>query len=368
MSTQNTPPLRKIIHIDMDAFFASVEQRDHPQWKGQPIAVGGSPTGRGVVAAASYEARKYGVRSAMPSAQALKKCPHIIFVKPRFEIYKSVSLQIREIFGRYTDLIEPLSLDEAYLDVTIDKKGIGSAIDIAQEIKKAIKSELGLTASAGVSINKFVAKIASDVNKPDGITFIGPSKVEAFLDQLPIEKFYGVGKVTASKMKLMNIHKGSDLRGLSIEALQQNFGKLGRFLFAVIRAEDHRPVQTQRLVKSLGAEDTFGKDLVHLEDMVAELETLAQTVSDRLSKKKLQGRTLTLKVKFSDFTQITRNRSVNYPLASATQLRDIATELLGNIDFEDRPVRLLGITLSNFNDPTPRPKADPDQLELFNPD
>src|SRR5690606_24741298 len=224
---------RKIIHIDMDAFFASVEQRDFPEYRGKPLAVGGSPEGRGVVAAASYEARVYGVHSAMPSHKALKLCPHILFIYPRFDVYKKVSASIREIFKRYTDLIEPLSLDEAYLDVSNDKLGIGSAMEIAKQIRESIKKELQLTASAGVSINKFVAKVASDINKPDGLTFIGPSKVEAFMETLPVEKFYGVGKVTAAKMKQMQLHSGADLKRLSEIELVKHFGKQGQFYYRI---------------------------------------------------------------------------------------------------------------------------------------
>src|SRR6476620_39383 len=242
----------------MDAFYASVEQRDNPELKGKAIAVGGSPQGRGgVVATCSYEARKFGIRSAMPSKKALQLCPSLIFIRPRFDAYKTVSRQVREIFHRYTDLIEPLSLDEAYLDVTTDKLSIGSAIDIATAIKKAIKEELGLTASAGVSINKFVAKIASDMQKPDGLTFIGPSTITSFMEALAIEKFYGVGRVTADKMKGMNIHTGADLKKLSEAELVQHFGKVGKFYFQIVRGIDDRPVDPSEETKSVGAEDTF---------------------------------------------------------------------------------------------------------------
>ena len=244
---------RKIIHIDMDAFYASVEQRDNAEYRGKAIAVGGSPEGRGgVVATCSYEARKYGVRSAMPSKKALQLCPQLIFIRPRFEVYKAVSRQVREIFHRYTDLIEPLSLDEAYLDVTEDKQGIGSAIEIATLIKRAIKEELNLTASAGVSINKFVAKIASELQKPDGLTFIGPSSVEAFVEGQSVEKFYGVGKVTADKMKGMGIHTGADLKKLSEAELTRHFGKAGRFYYRIVRGIDERPVEPNQETKSIG--------------------------------------------------------------------------------------------------------------------
>src|SRR6201986_1122421 len=243
---------RKIIHIDMDAFYASVEQRDNPELRGIPLVVGGLPEGRGgVVATASYEARKFGIRSAMPSKQALQFCPQAIFVRPRFAAYKEVSQKIREIFSRYTDLIEPLSLDEAYLDVTEDKLGIGSAIEIAKQIKQAIKDELQLTASAGVSVNKFVAKIASDINKPDGLTFIGPSAIEAFMEKLAVEKFHGVGKVTAEKMKKMGLFTGADLKTLSEEEMVARFGKPGRFYYQIVRGIDNREVQPHRETKSL---------------------------------------------------------------------------------------------------------------------
>src|SRR5579872_6426585 len=253
---ENETKQRKIIHIDMDAFYASVEQRDNPQYRGVPLVVGGLPQGRGgVVAAASYEARKFGIRSAMPSKRAVQLCPEVVFVVPRFAVYKEVSDSIREIFNRYTDLIEPLSLDEAYLDVTVDKQGIGSAIAIAKEIKAAIKTELQLTASAGVSVNKFVAKVASDLNKPDGLAFIGPSQIEAFMEQLAVEKFFGVGRVTAEKMKGMGLHTGADLKRLPEDELVQHFGKVGHFYYKIVRGIDDREVQPDRESKSVGAEE-----------------------------------------------------------------------------------------------------------------
>src|ERR1700712_4100449 len=305
---------KKIIHIDMDAFYASVEQRDNEEYRGKPIVVGGLPEGRGgVVATASYEARKFGIRSAMPSKKALQLCPDALFVRPRFAAYKEVSRGIREIFSRYTDLIEPLSLDEAYLDVTSDKLNIGSAIEIGQQIKQAIKDELQLTASAGVSINKFVAKIASDLNKPDGLKFIGPSAVESFMEKLPVEKFFGVGKVTAQKMKRMGLHTGEDLKKLTEEELTKNFGKAGRFYYQIVRGIDTREVQPHRETKSLAAEDTFAYDLTTVEEMEAELDKIAKTVCNRLQYYQLKGRTVTLKIKYSDFKQITRNQS--FPVA-----------------------------------------------------
>ena len=350
----------------MDAFYASVEQRDFPEYRGKPLVVGGTPEGRGVVATASYEARKFGIKSAMSARQALLLCPYAIFVKPRFDAYKSVSVAIREIFSRFTDLIEPLSLDEAYLDVTEDKLNIGSALDIAKMIKQAIKDELHLTASAGVSSNKFVAKIASDMNKPDGLTFIGPSKIEAFMEALPVEKFFGVGKVTAKKMKSMHLHTGADLKQLSEQVLSNYFGKSGKFYYRIVRGIDERPVQPYRETKSLAAEDTFEHDLVSTEEMHTELKKLAEKVSSRLEKNKLKGRTVTLKIKFNDFKQITRNLSLPDPVFSYEDIFDIAVKLLENVDLEEKPIRLLGISLSNFNEIILLQRSgDPYQLSLF---
>lgn len=362
------PPYRKIIHIDMDAFYASVEQRDNPGFRGKALVVGGLPEGRGgVVATASYEARKYGVRSAMPSKRAQQLCPHAIFVRPRFAVYKEVSQQIRVIFSRYTDLIEPLSLDEAYLDVTEDKLGIGSAIDIAKEIKAAIKAELQLTASAGVSINKFVAKIASDINKPDGLKFIGPSSIEAFMETLPVEKFHGVGKVTADKMKSMNLHTGADLKQLTEDDMVRHFGKVGRFYFQIVRGVDDRPVRPDRETKSVGAEDTFPYDLTTTDEMFPELEKLAKTVAARLERYNLKGRTVTLKIKYSDFRQITRSQSFTSPVGNEITLAETAKNLLLATQPDDVKIRLLGVTVSNFGELVVKSNAgsDPEQLSLF---
>jgi len=358
--------LRKIIHVDMDAFYASVEQRDYPQYKGKPIAVGGSPQGRGgVVATASYEARKFGVRSAMPSKKALQLCPHIIFVKPRFDVYKKVSQHVREIFRRYTDIIEPLSLDEAYLDVTEDKQNIGSAIDIASLIKNAIKDELHLTASAGVSINKFIAKIASDINKPDGLTFVGPSKVETFVEKLAVEKFYGVGKVTAEKMKTMNLHTGADLKKLSEKELVQHFGKAGKFYYQIVRGVDNRPVEPNQETKSVGAEDTFPHDLTRADEMNFELDKIAATVYRRLTAHQLKGKTVTLKIKYSDFKIITRSKSFAQQFDDYTTIANTAKELLFATEPEESKIRLLGITVSNFGGSKTIRKEMPGQLYLF---
>lgn len=334
----------------MDAFYASVEQRDHPEYRGKPIAVGGSPQGRGgVVATASYEARRFGVRSAMSSKIAIQRCPELIFVKPRFEVYKDVSLKIREIFRRYTDLIEPLSLDEAFLDVSEDKLGIGSAIEIANLIKKAIREELQLTASAGISVNKFIAKIASDMKKPDGLTFIGPSKIQQFMENLPVEKFFGVGKVTASRMNSLGLFTGSDLKKLQEEELVKHFGKSGKFFFKIVRGIDEREVQPFRETKSVGAEDTFPVDLKNTDEMAEELTRLAPIVANRLKKHELRGRTVTVKIKFSDFKQITRRVTLSYAIQDEEQILATAKSLLANME-EDVRVRLLGITLSNFED------------------
>ncbi|MVN92110.1 DNA polymerase IV [Mucilaginibacter aquatilis] len=359
---------RKIIHIDMDAFYASVEQRDNPEYRNKPIAVGGMPEGRGgVVATASYEARKFGVKSAMPSKKAIQLCPDVIFVRPRFNVYKEVSRQIREIFSRYTDLIEPLSLDEAYLDVTEDKLGIGSAIEVATQIKQAIFKELQLTASAGVSINKFVAKIASDINKPNGLKFIGPSSIEAFMEQLPVEKFFGVGKVTAQKMKNMGLHTGADLKQLTEEEMTKRFGKPGKFYYQIVRGIDDRPVQPHRETKSMGAEDTFAYDLTALDEMETELDKIAQTVANRLDKYGLKGRTVTLKVKYSSFKQITRNQSFTQPVGDAGTLAQTAKQLLAATDINDVRIRLLGISVSNFGPLVTKTRGDEptDQLKLF---
>ncbi|MEO6684435.1 MAG: DNA polymerase IV [Dyadobacter sp.] len=367
MSISPPPSHRKIIHIDMDAFYASVEQRDFPEYRGKPLAVGGSPTGRGVVATASYEARKFGVRSAMSSRKAIQLCPQIIFVFPRFDAYKAVSRSIREIFQRYTDIIEPLSLDEAFLDVTQDKLQIGSALEIARQIKKAIKDELNLTASAGVSTNKFVAKIASDIDKPDGLTFIGPSKIETFINNLPVEKFFGVGKVTAQKMNNMQLFTGADLKKLTENELVKHFGKAGHFYFRIVRGIDEREVQTHRETKSLGAEDTFTYDLGTVDEMHKELDIIAETVFRRLQKSQLKGRTITLKIKYNDFTQITRNFSYTHPVGDFETIFNTAKQLLEKVDREEKPVRLLGISLSNFgeSETKPRKPRDPEQLELF---
>lgn len=359
------PKIRKIIHVDMDAFYASVEQRDFPKLKGKPVVVGGSPDGRGgVVAAASYEAREYGVKSAMSSKKAQQLCPYAVFVYPRFEAYRDVSKHIREIFSRYTDLIEPLSLDEAYLDVTEDKLNIGSAITIAEEIRKAIKDELNLTASAGVSINKFVAKIASDMNKPNGLTFIGPSKIEKFMEKLPVEKFHGVGKVTAERMKMQGIRKGKDLKKLSEERLVMLFGKSGKFFYNIVRGIDNRQIKADREIKSISAEDTFSEDLAKGEELYGKLMEVIQSVFRRVNKYQLYGRTLTVKIKFADFKMITRSISFEHPITDENQAILTARTLVENANFDGKSVRLLGVGFSNFHEPKMRNRIE-EQKELF---
>ena len=340
-------PVRKIIHVDMDAFFASVEQRDFPEYRGKPIAVGGSQQ-RGVVAAASYEARRYGVRSAMSSVQAAKRCPELIFVKSRFDVYRQVSQQIRQIFGQYTDLVEPLSLDEAYLDVTENKKQHRSATHLAQAIKDQIFQETELTASAGVSYNKFLAKIASDINKPNGLKVILPEEAEAFLEALSIEKFHGIGKVTAQKMRSLGIHRGYDLKQWSEEALYHHFGKAGRYFYKIVRGTDDRLVNPERVRKSLGAERTFDYDLETSEALAEHIQAIAQILHERMQKNDTQGYTLTLKVKYADFTQITRSISQRQLIRELSTIQKLATGLLHQVNIEKQSVRLLGLSVSNL--------------------
>ena len=349
MTAAESPVIRKIIHIDMDAFFASVEQRDEPAYKGKPVAVGGSPDKRGVVAAASYEAREFGIHSAMPSRSALQRCPQLIFLRPRFEVYKSVSNQIREIFLEYTDLVEPLSLDEAYLDVSENKKGMPSATLIAREIKERIFAETQLTASAGVSINKFLAKTASGIKKPDGLCLITPEKAEAFVESLQIEQFYGIGKKTAEKMRQLGIFSGADLKSWSEADLVQRFGKVGRFYYLIARAQDDRVVEPNRISKSIGAEESFTVDLTERREMLAALAEIASTVTRRLEEHKTGGRTVTLKVKYGDYQQVTRSRTVAESILEAEAILDLAIDLLNGTEVEKRSVRLLGISLSNLD-------------------
>jgi DNA polymerase-4 len=340
--------MRKIIHVDMDAFYASVEQRDFPQYRGKPIVVGGRPEKRGAVAAASYEARKFGIHSAMPSRVAQQRCKDLVFVSPRFDVYREVSQQIRAIFHQYTDLVEPLALDEAYLDVTENNMGEPSATLLAQRIKLEIYNTTHLTASAGVSVNKFLAKIASGLNKPNGLTLIRPEDVATFVEGLPIEMFHGIGQVTARKMRELGIHTGADLKQWSEPDLVRCFGKVGHFYYGVARGIDHRSVNPNRIRKSIGAERSYSPDLNTLEEMTTELERIADKVIARLRENRRRGHTLTLKVKYADYRQITRSRTFVAPIGPEAPILDWAKELLlANVE-RDKPVRLLGIAISNL--------------------
>jgi DNA polymerase-4 len=340
-------PNRKIIHVDMDAFYASVEQMDNPELRGKPIAVGGSEN-RGVVAAASYEARKFGVRSAISGVMAKKNCPELIFVRPRFDRYKEISSKIQKIFYEYTDLVEPLSLDEAYLDVTINKKGNPSASLLAQEIRLRIFNEVGLTASAGISINKFVAKIASDYNKPNGQKTVNPNEVISFLEELPIRKFYGVGKVTTEKMYQLGIFTGLELKSKSLEFLEKYFGKSGNFYYNVVRGIHNSEVKSDRITKSVAAEHTFEVNLSSEIFMMEQLDNIANALIRRLKKHNIAGKTITLKIKYSDFTQQTRSKTLPYFIADKGLILETVKELLYQERMKDS-VRLLGISLSNLN-------------------
>ncbi|GFZ89598.1 DNA polymerase IV 2 [Aquaticitalea lipolytica] len=344
---QDDLPIRKIIHVDMDAFYASVEQMDNPELKGKPIAVGGSEK-RGVVSAASYEARKFGVRSAMSGLQAKRNCPDLIFVRPNFERYHEISKKIRKIFRDYTDLVEPLSLDEAYLDVTENKKGNPSASLIAKEIRERIFKEVGLTASAGISVNKFVAKVASDYNKPNGQKTVNPEEVLEFLEQLDIRKFYGVGKVTAEKMYQLGIFTGKDLKSKTLEYLDENFGKSGRYYYYIVRGIHNSEVKPNRTRKSLAAERTFNENLSSEIFMLEKLDKIAKEVSRRLEKSKVAGKTVTLKIKYSDFTLQTRSKTLPYFVSDKSIILETAKDLLYQ-EKMNNSVRLLGISMSNLN-------------------
>lgn len=333
----------------MDAFFASVEQRDHPGLKGKPVVVGGSPDGRGVVAAASYEARKFGIHSAMPSYRALRLCPEVIFVRPRFDAYKAVSDQIREIFYEWTDLVEPLSLDEAYLDITENKKGVRSARQVAIEIKEAIRVKTRLTASAGVAVNKFVAKIASDLKKPDGLSVITPEKMVPFLEQLPVGKFHGIGKASEKKFHAMGVFTGAELKKLTETELVRNFGKTGSFYYRIVRGEDNRPVQPDRVRKSVGAENTFSNDLGDIPEIQQRLKEIAQKVSERMQRIDAAGKTVTLKVRYDTFESVTRSHTLPTEVCEANVIYNISEQLLEHTEAGERPVRLLGISVSNLN-------------------
>lgn len=351
---------RKIIHVDMDAFYASVEQRDDPGLRGKPVAVGGGH--RGVVAAASYEARRFGVRSAMPSATARRRCPELLFVKPRFDVYRAVSQQIRAIFADYTDLIEPLSLDEAYLDVTDDVRQLGSARAIAEEIRERIRAETGLTASAGVSYCKFIAKLASDQNKPDGLCVIPPGKGPAFVAGLPVKRFHGVGPVTAAKMERLGILTGADLVQWPIEQLEAHFGSSGRWYWRIARGIDEREVKPDRPYKSVSAERTFDVDYADPDDLCRELARVADYAWQRIERAGVRGRTVTLKVKFGDFSLVTRSKSFATPLADFGTFEGVGQALLRSLLPVSRGIRLLGLGLHSIVDE--EEDAGPRQLGL----
>jgi DNA polymerase IV len=353
---------KKIIHVDMDAFYASVEQRDNPDYRGKAIVVGYDSQQRGVVVAASYEARKYGIYSAMPARLARAKCPHLQIVPPRFEVYRNVSEQIHGIFDRYTEFVEPVALDEAYLDVSENKQNLPYASTIARHIRAAILEETNLTASAGVSFNKFLAKMASGINKPDGLSVILPEQAQAFVEVLPIEKFHGIGQVTAAKMNKLGIRTGADLKERSQQELVQHFGKVGHYYYKIARGEDDRVVESNRIRKSIGAETSFEPDLSDRAVMLLELEKIAQTLKQRLDQYETSGRTLTLKVKFSNYQQITRSRTSMSPIRELRAILILAHNLFEVVELGNRDVRLLGISLSNLDNVK---EAQLVQLSLF---
>ena len=341
--------ISKIIHVDMDAFFASIEQRDFPELRGKPVAVGRAVP-RGVVAAASYEARKYGVHSAMPSLVAQRKCPGLIFQPHRFRVYEAVSQQIRDIFHEYTDLVEPLSLDEAFLDVTVNKKNMASATQIALDVKRRIGEETQLTASAGVSYNKFLAKMASDVKKPDGIFVIEPHQAVPFLQILDIGKFYGIGEVTADKLRKMGIYKGSDLYALSLDAMMKIFGKRGVFFYDIVRGIDRRKVEPERTRKSISAESTFETDLTTRFAIITELYHLEKRVFAEMQELDQTAKTVTLKIRFGNFQTLTRSRTVEQPIDSYNALQQVSRSLINEAPLEGKGIRLLGVGVSNLHD------------------
>ncbi len=346
--------MRKIIHVDMDAFYASVEQRDEPALRGRPVAVGGAPEGRGVVAAASYEARRFGVRSAMPSARALRLCPELLFMRPRFAAYRAISQEIRDVLREFTDAIEPLSLDEAYLDVTGVTACGGSATRIARAIKHRIREQTGLTASAGVSYNKFLAKLASDQDKPDGLYVVTPDAGADFVADLEVRRFHGIGPATAKRLNALGVHTGAELRGWTQEELVMRFGRAGVRYYELARGIDERPVETRRIRKSVGQENTFAQDLTALADMEAELERLAGRVATRLEELGRAGRTLTVKLRFADFSLVTRSLTQPQGFARWADMRPALPALLRRACHEGDAVRLLGVTVSNLDVPAVR--------------
>ncbi|WP_224749818.1 DNA polymerase IV [Polycladospora coralii] len=353
--------MRKIIHVDMDAFFASVEQRENPQYRGKPIVVGGDPYGRGVVATCSYEARQFGIHSAMPAKRAHQLCPQAIFVRPRMKLYKEISLELMDIFYFYTNLVEPLSVDEAYLDVTDNKKNMKSATLIAKEMKSVIHRRLRLTASAGVSYNKFIAKLASGYQKPDGLTVVTPAQAMAFIDRMPVRKFAGIGQVTEKQLKDLGIHKGVELREWSLQQLVELLGKRGEILYHQIRGEDNRQVNPKRVRKSIGKETTLNEDIGVRSEMIPILEELAQQVATYLQDKQLVARVLVLKMKFHDFKQITRRLTLPTPIHTSSQIMKYILFMLERMNLEGKQVRLLGMSVANLTDNEPHIK----QLSLF---
>lgn len=364
-NTQDIVEKHKIIHIDMDAFYASVEQRDNPEYRGRPVVVGGTPEARGVVAACSYEARKYGIHSAMSAARAYQACPRAVFLKPRFTVYREVSRQIHNIFQSVTDLVEPLSLDEAYLDVSHNLDFSGSATLIAKDIKRRIKEKTGLNASAGVSYNKFLAKVASDMDKPDGLYLITPETGPDFIKRLPIRKFFGIGKATEARMNALGIHTGDDLRSKTLDELLFHFGKAGRFYYNIARGHDPRPVNNQRVRKSLGKETTFSQDLYEMDELFVVLDELSEQVVKGLKEKELTANTVTVKVKYSDFELVTRSHTVDEVLRSASRIAEIAKQLMLKTEVGKRKVRLLGVSTSNLQAEKPTIEQQLEQMELL---
>ncbi len=355
---------RKIIHLDRDAFYAAVEQRDHPQYRNKPIIVGGRPDSRGVVATCSYEARQFGVRSAMPSAHAYRLCPQAIFVKPRFDAYREASAIVRDVFARYCDSIEPLSLDEAYLDVSDSELYQGSATLLAKQIKQDILQQTRLIASAGISYNKFLAKLASDMGKPDGLYLITPEQGPEFAEQLDIGRFHGIGPATEQKMRDLGINTGKDLKAVPLPVLHQHFGKAARHYFDIARGIDLRPVKADRPRKSVGVETTFEQDLADIDAIQRQLQDLMRTALQRLAEKRLNAYTWTVKIKFHNFVQITRSRTLNEPIADNPACALLLTELIKNTPVGSSKVRLLGVTLSALDNEAPHLKPYR-QLDLF---
>lgn len=340
--------IKKIIHVDMDAFFAAVEMRDNPEYQGKPLIVGGKPNSRGVVSTCSYEARKYGIHSAMPSFMAYKLCPHAIFVHGRFDAYKETSSQVKEIFYEYSDLVEPVSIDEAYIDVTENKMGMASATQIAIEIRNKIFNKTKLTASAGVSYNKFLAKIASDMNKPDGLMVVTPLKAKRLLEELPIGKFHGIGKKSEEKMKILGIRTGKDLKGRSLKELIKHFGKVGSYYYNIVRGIDDREVITERIRKSLGHERTFAKDISDVNVMVEILTKLASKISRQMNEKKFKAKTLTLKIKFANFDLVSRSKTLDIPFDQEKVIKHLGRKMLLKTLGPKCKIRLLGLSVSNL--------------------